>query len=171
MNLKWNYELTGDQRSNPVVDTADVYLPDKVRYPTDAELLTVFTTKAYTLQTWGRTRGVLEDDPHWIAVRGGTPLHYDPRYPRYSHHLKIRVDPGVSVRGLDLAELPLKRGTYYVLDARSPHQVVHEGEGEGWNVAASVDSKKVLLFEAVLPLLLAFVATSPFVKEGGKWTK
>ena len=167
-NLKWDHQLTGDQRANPVVETTFVELGGDVIYPTEQHLARVFQTDGFKLQTWGRRKDsdgktVLTNDPHWIAVKRGTPLHYDPKYPRYSHHLKIRVDDGIFVRGLDQVELELKRGTYYVLDAHSPHQVFHKNKFGQWNVAASIDSHEVIPQDEAVQTLLNFVRTASFV--------
>ena len=145
--VKWGSALKAGQRGNPVMYAAKVDLPYFVKVPTDSELEEIFKTKGFKLQTWGRSKGkdgkyIRENDPHWIGVRGGTPLHIDPAYPRYSHHLKVRVDDGISVRGMDKAELPLFRGVFYILDTHSPHQILNNNGG--WNVAVSIESKEML---------------------------
>lgn len=167
-NLKWDYELKEGQRSNPVVYTEHIDLPPSVIFPTEQHLSKVFKTDGFKLQTWGRSidsegKTILTNDPHWIAVKKGTPLHHDPKYPRYSHHLKLRVDDGIFVRGLDLEELELKRGTYYVLDAHSPHQVFHKSKQAVWNVAVSIDSHEVIDAKEAIPALIKFAETASIV--------
>jgi len=61
---------------------------------------------------------------HWLLTRGGTPLHTDPAYSRYSHQLVLRND-GNRVRGLRDSEPwhpAMVPGTFYALDTHSPHQ-------------------------------------------------
>ena len=171
-DLKWDHQLVNDQRSNPVVETQFVELSHKIIYPTERHLARVFETGGFKLQTWGRTVGedgktILTHDPHWIAVRRGTPLHYDPKYPRYSHHLKLRVDDGIFVRGIDKQELELRRGTYYVLDAHSPHQVFHKNKMAVWNVAVSIDSHEVIPAEKAISALINYAETAPFIPQSG----
>ncbi len=148
MDVKFDYKLSGDQRSNPVVFSTKIEIPKGIIFPTETHLRKAFKTdefrqKSTRLKTWGRTKGKLKDDPHWIAVRNGTPLHMDPPYPRYSHHLKIRVDNGIFVRGIDKSELMLETGTFYILDTHSPHQVFNKNKFDGWNVAISLDSDDI----------------------------
>tara|TARA_B100000519_G_scaffold200112_1_gene212614 strand:- start:4365 stop:4895 length:531 start_codon:yes stop_codon:yes gene_type:complete len=172
MNVGWSYELSDDQRPNPVVHVQQVALPEGIFFPTEQSLLKVFKTngfkpKAGRLKAWGRSRGddgkiKYKDDPHWIAVRNGTPLHLDPPYPRYSHHLKVRVDNAFFVRGIDQVELPLRRGTFYVLDTHSPHQVINKGMVDGWNVAVSIDSNSVWDSGKAISCCLEFALSNSF---------
>lgn len=150
MDVNWDYKISGDQRKNPVVHAEKIQLPSDIKFVTEQQLLGIFKTNKFKpkigrLKTWGRRKGddgkvIYENDPHWIAVRNGTPLHMDPPYPRYSHHLKIRADEGMFVRGLDKVELKLERGTFYILDTHSPHQVFNKNKYDVWNVAVSIDS-------------------------------
>jgi hypothetical protein len=169
MDIPWLYELKSGQLDCPIVHARRVKLPDSVPVPTEDELLTVFKTDGFKLQTWARTVGedgkiVKENDPHWIAVRGQTPLHLDPSYPRYSHHLKVRVDPGISARGLNKVELPLARGTFYVLDTHSPHQVMSKSK-TAWNVAVSIDSSEKLDFDEAFQRCLNYAMTHTVLDE------
>lgn len=150
-----------------MVHHEQVDLPGSLVLPTDEMLAKVFPRAGFSLQTWGRTQALeggvkLACDPHWIAVRGGTTLHLDPKYPRYSHHLKVRVDPDIICRGMDKTELKLVRGTFYILDAGSPHQVVCRGPGK-WNVAVSVDSDIVLNPREVIRACKLYALTTPFL--------
>lgn len=64
------------------------------------------------------------DGVHLLITRGGTPLHTDTAYARYSHQLVLRND-GNRVRGTDeTAEWhpPMTPGVMYALDTHSPHQ-------------------------------------------------
>lgn len=157
VDVAWTYELRGDQRANPVVHSEIVSLPDGFVCPTDEELLRVFRPKGHQLVTWGRTPGVRVNDPHWIGVRGTTPLHIDPGYPRYSHQLKVRVDPGIYAQGISREAIRLRRGLYYVLDTHSPHQVFRENRGAGmYNISLSIDHDDVLPAGETIERLLAY---------------
>jgi hypothetical protein len=162
MDLKWDVTMKPEWAENPVVHHQYVELSDSIKIPATEDLLKTFKTPAYTLQTWKRSKDItgktiLENDPHWIAVRGSTPLHIDPRYPRYSHHLKLRVDPGIAIRGHDKVELQLVRGLFYILDTHSPHQVT--APKGAWNVAVSIDSKTILPARATIAKCLMFAAS------------
>lgn len=182
MNLKWNHTLTGDQLADPVVHAETVDLPPLAICPTDEDMVTVadrLGVKKIGLQTWGRAvdaagKTILTGDPHWIAVQGSTPLHYDPRYPRYSHHLKVRVDDFTYVRGLAKTVWKLHRGLFYILDTHSPHQVFKAQRGgdwrtkPSWNIAASIDSHEVLHPAEIIPRLVGFILAEPFLPNGDK---
>lgn len=150
-DIKWGTPLKEDQRSNPAVFHTTVNLPSEIITPSNFDLMMAFQVEKFgkgkRLKTWGRKqengKTVLTDDPHWIAVRNGTPLHNDPKYPRYSHQLKIRVDAGTFVRGQDKKELELKRGVFYILDTHSPHQVFLKHKMDAWNVSISIDSHEM----------------------------
>ena len=173
-DVSWNYKLEGDQTANPVVFATQVDLPKRFIFPTEQMLLKAFKTDAFKpktgrLKTWGRSKGLdgkvqYEDDPHWIAVRNGTPLHTDPPYPRYSHHLKVRVDEGIFVRGLDKVELKLTTGTFYILDTHSPHQVFNKSPIDGWNVAVSIDSYRKWDPDEAIEACVDFATNNPFVE-------
>lgn len=150
-DIKWGTPLKEHQRSNPAVFHTNVNLPSEIITPSNFDLMMAFQVEKFgkgkRLKTWGRKqengKTVLTDDPHWIAVRNGTPLHTDPKYPRYSHQLKIRVDAGTFVRGQDKQELELKRGIFYILDTHSPHQVFLKHKMDAWNVSISIDSHEM----------------------------
>ena len=162
----WDSVLTKEQNENPVMYSAIVDLPEFIKAPTDQELENIFKTKGFKLQTWGRAKGkdgkdIKENNPHWIGVRGKTPLHTDPAYPRYSHHLKVRVDHGISVRGINKVELSLSRGIFYILDTHSPHQVLNENGG--WNIAVSIDCQKMLNPQDCVKRSMQYVAMSKII--------
>ena len=149
MDVKFDAPLKNDQKTNPAIFHTTIDLPSSIITPNEQQLREVFGVKDFTkakrLKTWGRSidkegNTILIDDPHWLAVRNGTPLHIDPKYPRYSHQLKIRVDFGTFVRGVDLEELELKRGVFYILDTHSPHQVFIKHKMDAWNISISIDS-------------------------------
>lgn len=140
-SVKWDMVLGKDQLPNPVVRSKVIDLPDTIgRYPEMLE--TMFPSNNHSLKTWGRTPGVTEMDPHWIGVRKPTPLHTDKAYPRWTHQIMVNVDAGFVLRGLNKVELPLQRGTYFVLDTHSPHQLWAESKVPQWYLALSVDTKQ-----------------------------
>jgi hypothetical protein len=174
MDIDWNYQLQDHQRDNPVVYSTKVKMNDQIAIPTNEQLCQVFGVESFRpggkrLKTWGRKvddngKTILENNPHLIAVKHGTPLHFDPKYPRYSHHLKIRVDPGVFVRGMNKKELALTRGVFYILDARSPHQVIHKHpDNDQWNVSLSIDSSEILHPAKTIMRLLMYGKAVDFV--------
>ena len=167
MDLPWTYELKDDQLSNPVVYHENIDLDSKkIFYPNENSILKVFKTDGFKLQTWGRTPNKLENDPHYNGVRKTTPLHIDPKYPRYSHHLKIRVDMGIGCRGLDKKELLFKRGTFYILDTHSPHQVFiapkYKVLNPTWNIAVSIDSYEKLEPKDAIEQCIEYALENPF---------
>ena len=169
-DVSWETPLRQGQRSNPVVYATQIELPKMIKIPSNEELETIFKTKGYKLQTWGRSKDktgkvIKTHDPHWSGVRNGTPLHTDFAYPRYSHHLKVRVDDGIIVRGLDKEELTLKRGTFYILDTHSPHQVLHKNKEAVWNVAVSIDSHTVLDPRECIKKSLQYAANTKITKR------
>jgi hypothetical protein len=74
------------------------------------------------LRSWGHDA----DGVHFLAVQGGTALHNDVAYTRYSHQLVLRND-GTRIRGEpdaapDNWHVPMKVGTLYWLDTHQLHQ-------------------------------------------------
>ena len=165
MDVGWDYQLKGDQRDHPVVFQKDVELPDGFILPTDEMLLKIFIGKGRAVKTWGRTPGVKAFDPHWIGIRGATTLHTDPAFPRYSHHLKIRVDEGISVRGLRKEQFTLRRGLFYILDAHSPHQILSEKDRLAFNIAISMDSSAPLEVAGTIRALIKYGQTAKFLPD------
>lgn len=172
MDVNWDIKLKNDQRSNPAVFHTKIELPREIPIPTEIQLRKVFEvtefSKAKRLKTWGRSIDsngdtILIDDPHWIAVRNGTPLHIDPKYPRYSHQLKIRVDHGTFVRGVDKEELMLERGVFYILDTHSPHQVFLKHKQDAWNISISIDSWNMWEPQTAINTLLDWGIKSDFI--------
>jgi hypothetical protein len=111
--------LRTDQLSVPVrwLVTVSVRLPEV----SDEELEPAFGPgRSRKLKSWGHDEGGV----HWLVTRGGTDLHTDPTYLRYTHHLVVRND-GFRIRGFsDEAHPPMVPGTMYCLDTHSPHEVV-----------------------------------------------
>ena len=170
MDIKWDTPLRDGQKDHPVVYSTFVDLPKDVFFPDNLSLKLIFKTDGYKLQTWGRSKDsdgktILTNDPHWIAVRKSTPLHFDPKYPRYSHHLKVRVDDGIYVRGKAKKELKLERGTFYILDAHSPHQVFQKKDTAVWNVAVSIDSHTILDAKETINKCIEYARTAPFYNK------
>lgn len=146
------YELNEDQREWPLVWVVNRFsaLPPKRERPdvTDGVLELAFGEgKSRKIKSWGH---VGEDQAHWLVTRGGTPMHTDPAYLRYTHHLILRND-GWRLRGFkdDEHADPLTVGVMYCLDAHSPHQVVPDPRlafpgKPGYKVQAAVDKGEPL---------------------------
>ena len=133
--------------------------------PTDAEMEQIFVKKASKVRTWNRRhtpQGVAlkVNDPHWLAVKKGVQCHIDTGFPRYSHQLKVRVDPNTFITGNDEIQYPLVRGLYYILDAHSPHEVLATGADSFWNVTAAIDHNIQLNPDTTLKRLLEYVKTN-----------
>lgn len=79
---------------------------------------------ANRLRTFGHVGGEKGEPgvPHWIATRGGTPMHHDPAYPRWSIQVAI-FNVGLALMGLDGYPVVPPPGWAYLLDTHSPHQV------------------------------------------------
>ena len=160
MNVSWSYQLKPTQLANPVIYHEMVELPEGLQVPDDSTLQEIFPGGNHSLKTWGRTEGTLVFDPHWIGVRKQTPLHIDPRYPQYSHHLVLRADD-LYLWGMSKTSLDIKRGSFYILDGHSPHQLCEhprpKGSAPAWYVAVSMDSQKTPIEpEVAIPQLLAY---------------
>ena len=165
MNWPWAKPLTPNMIPNPVLYMQNVPMGDDVCWPSDESLAEIFPTPSHSLKTWNRTEGVKELDPHWIGVRKQTPLHYDPAYPRYTHHLLVRVD-GFVLRGINQVETPrLGRGAYLVLDTHSPHQLFAKNKTDMWYVAASSDDHVIHPPEEMIPWLVGY-ATENTISAG-----
>ena len=164
------------QLTNPVIEHALVPLPADVLTPSVEDLRQVFPGAKQSLKTWGRTPGVLNGvEPHWIGVHKQTPLHVDPMYPRYTHHLLLRVDD-FALRGVDKVGCPLIRGSYVVVDTHSPHQLFARTKSAVWYLAVSMDSPVKLPRTEVLPALIRYAKTAPLLTDeivrpnnGGRW--
>ena len=162
---KFDVPLKDFQISNPVVAITELELSDMYINPSNEMLENLFPVKSkQSLRTWGRTKGEHADlDPHWMRIKRGTPLHTDPLYQRYSHHFVLKAD-SYGLRGHDKVETKIKRGTVYVLDVHSPHQVTYHDENNYWYISVSLDHETILPFEQVVPILVNYALTAPFIK-------
>lgn len=151
--------LAGDQRAFPLVwvEKATGMPPVDT---SDATLELAFGEGgSRKIKSWGH-RGDM--DVHWLVTRAGTPLHTDPAYPRYTHHLILRND-GFKLAGLEDPEdaVPLKRGVYYCLDAHSPHVVLKDQriaalrlDPPKYKVQVAFDDNRAWSPEEALPVLI-----------------
>jgi|SRR5215472_19585 len=115
-----------------------------------------------TLRSFGHDA----DGVHWLLTRGGTPLHHDPAYARYSHQLVLRND-GNRLRGLPRYDdeeswhPPLRPGIMYALDTHSPHQGLPDRRMDPPPVVTklviAVDRDELLTPAAAWPLLSRLV--------------
>jgi hypothetical protein len=159
MNIKRDYVLKDWQRASPFVWLEK---PAGVRAFSPLLALELLAAKfgpdqGHRLQTWQRNE-VDPDGPHLIGVRGGGPMHTDPRYPRYTHQLVLYND-GIGVWGWSKeVGVALTPGHVFCVDTHSPHQVIPDaraGRGKHY-LAASLDRKEPAPLAEVLPLLAAF---------------
>ena len=157
MNHKWDYELTGDQLSNPVIYSEANIQGITANFDEEA-VLQVLTNKGHQLKTWGG--GNSTSEAHWIGVKKSTPLHTDPHYPRYTHHLMFHVDK-FGLRGMDKESIELKNNQYLVIDTHSPHQLHSLERGATYYIAASIDSHEILDKDLVIPKLIDFINNNP----------
>ncbi len=166
MNHAWSYNLAPTQRANPVVYQREVQLPENFIYPEIEVLEKIFSGKGPLIKTWGHEVGQKEFDPHWIGTRGRKRLHSDPAYPRYSHHLKIRVDEGIYVWGLSREKLFLRRGLFYILDAHSPHEIgTGPANPDGFNIGIAIDASAPLEVLGVIARLVKFGQSNSFLSK------
>jgi hypothetical protein len=167
MNVKWDYQLKDWQKSNPVMQ---VYrdIPGVTFQFNEAEVREVLTSKGHQLKTWGGSESTSE--PHWIGVTKQTPLHTDPRYPRYTWHLLVKVDNFV-LRGMDKEECVLKDNMIILLDTHSPHQLFAKDKLAVYYLAVSIDSKTILPFDEVKDQLIHYANTQPVNINKGRITK
>ena len=114
--------------------------------------------KGRRIRSWGKT-----DDfsPHFLATRSGTPMHTDPRYPRYTWHL-ILHNGGYRIRGLADIEVPtLVPNTMYQLDTHSPHEVTIDQrlpQVNHYKLQMAIDSKTPIPREIAAERILDYVA-------------
>jgi hypothetical protein len=118
-------ELGQDQAAMPVLWLTSTLAVDKATgdYSDEALARLLPAGRGRVLRSFGHDG----DGVHWLLTRGGTALHSDPAYARYSHQLVLRND-GNRLRGLprfDAEEFwhpPMVAGMMYALDTHSPHQ-------------------------------------------------
>jgi hypothetical protein len=174
MDHPWHKPLKETQTDNPIIFHADVGA-DRLPEITVEQLEQVFPSRKHSLKTWGRAgestiqdfrkkNRVLEHDPHWIGVRKQTPLHTDPSYPRFSHHLIVKVDD-FYLQGMNRVEVPIHRGMFYILDGHSPHQLTAYSKASEWYLAISVDAKEPLPPDLVIESIRQYAETAPFLPE------
>jgi hypothetical protein len=119
-------DLREDQRINPIVWAR--IPPDAVteRLPKiDASFFEELwgAGRSRRIKTWGHLDGPLS--AHWLALRGGTTLHTDPAFSRYSCQLQL-YNEGFYTHGLDEDPEhypPFTKGVVALLDTHSPHRV------------------------------------------------
>lgn len=162
MDVKWDYQLKQDQRSNPVIYKTLVDLDENFMKITREMVDNIFLyTKSQSLKTWGYSERS-KDDPHFIGVKGSTTLHTDPRYSRYTHQLKIYVDGDFYTWGLNKEKTYLKRGLFYILDTHSPHQVVSESK-DTYNISISMDKNDIIHPNEALNIIMNWGMKADFM--------
>lgn len=165
MNVTKSYVMKPWQTGQPILHHEIVDIPTGIRFPDDEALGRIFPGDNHSLKTWGRAGDERTLDPHWIGVRKPTPMHMDPAYPRYSHHLVLRCD-GMWLWGWDQERLPIERGSFFILDGHSPHQLCSERRPKGspapWYVAVSYDTSDAPAAPSeVIPTLINYALNAP----------
>jgi hypothetical protein len=157
-------ELRPGQVAVPVLWTVRTRTPATGDY-SDAVLARLLPGgRGRSLKTFGHD----PDGVHWLLTRGGTTLHYDPAYARYSHQLVVRND-GNRLRGLPRFEgdpatwhPPLVPGVMYALDTHSPHHGVPDPRMDPppvvLKLCIAVDRDEPLSPAEAFPLLARYLA-------------
>ena len=162
MNVSWDTPLKPWQKANPIVEARVLEIDNRWQVPSTRDLLRVFPA-GHSLKTWGKGLGTDHHlSAHWIGVKKQTPIHTDPKYPRYTHHLILRADNFV-LRGIDKVECPVVRGSYIVADTHSPHQLFAKSKDALWYVGVSVDADEPMPADMVLPRLFDYAINAPFL--------
>lgn len=157
MNVSWDIQLKDWQKTNPIVEA---YRNIKgITFEFDEQKTReVLVMKGHQLKTWGGTESTSE--PHWIGVTKQTPIHTDPRYPRYSWQLIVHVDNFV-LRGIDKVETALEKNMLVLVDTHSPHQLLAKDTDAVYYIACSMDSKTILSKDEVLSKLRNYANNTP----------
>jgi len=163
MDVKWDYKIDEGYHYNPILNVEENVYSDFLF--SEDDLLSVLTNKGSQLKTWGCSSST--SDPHWIGVKKSTPLHVDPKYPRYTYHLILKVDD-FALRGINKEELILKEGMFIELDTHSPHQLISKKRGATYYLAASIDSSFRLDLNNAKKKLVNFVKSNPDIRTNTK---
>jgi len=159
MTWPWDKPLKDGQMLNPILNS----VPNTSGYRftwNEEKFLSVFSSpNKHQLKTWGNADKTSE--PHWIGVIKPTPLHTDPRYPRYTWHLLVHVDTRFVIRGINKVETNLVNGYMIELDTHSPHQLHALSKEAKYYFAASIDSKERIPYQVARQKLIRFVNTNP----------
>lgn len=153
------YQLKQNENANPILYNSieDLELPI-----IDLQILkTIFPHNKHQLKTWGN---ISTSECHFIAVQKQTPLHTDKGFPKYTHHLILYVDNFI-LRGLDKQELPIQRGTYFVLDGHSPHQLLAKQKDARYYLAVSYDSQKFEHKDFVISKMIEYLKTANILEN------
>jgi len=183
VEIKPGHTLTGDQRADPIVWVARTPVCGwPLNVHTDTETLAAYlgTKGGMKLRSFGHDP---ETGVHWLLTKGGTTLHADIGFLRYSHQLCLRVDSN-RIRGL--ADKPtawpvFEPGIMYCLDTHSPHQGLPDprrpGQRPWWKAVIAADRDEILQPQEAWALLSPYLArqitdTPPALVKAGaspKW--
>lgn len=156
---------------NPIVFHTKVELPEELICPTNEQLAIAlapdlgsvpnrleFGPEVGCISMWGasvdksnyfKPSAIKSNEPHWLATVNGIEMHDDLNMPKYVYCLKIRVDAGNYVKGKDGTELKLERGTFYILDCHTPHEIFIkpeevDGDDASYNVSIVIDTNDII---------------------------
>lgn len=118
-----DHQLTDSERAQPLLWQVEVKGLDITPDTSDWAMRQVLGDgNARALKSFGHD----SDGVHYLLLRGGTGLHTDTAYTRYTHQLVLRND-GTRIRGLAVNDgpetwpPPMYPGVMYCLDTHSPH--------------------------------------------------
>lgn len=168
-DFKPGTELRDDQRVNPIVWA-------RIPPPSIVDALPKISAEFFD-ELWGpgrsrriKTWGHLGDklSAHYLALRGGTTLHTDPAFARYSAQLQLYND-GWITHGVDEDPEhypPFTKGVVVLLDTHSPHKVAPDprlpsAERPSCKMSCAIDSVEEPEPAEAIALLLERIAAGP----------
>jgi hypothetical protein len=157
MNTKKDYILKDWQLPNPII--AVFRNIEGIGFEFDKEAWdSIFSSNGHQLKTWGAESS---SEAHFIGVKKQTPLHTDPRYPRYTWQLVLYCDDFCLV-GMSGEETKVNAGTLFLLDTHSPHRLAKKSKDAEIYLAVSIDSKDIVEKDIVLPKLISYANSQDF---------
>lgn len=180
-NLTKDHQLREGDRVNPLLWLHQPPPGWRTRVRTDDRTLAkIIPGSGRALKSWGHN----EAGVHWLATRGGTGLHDDRAYLRYTHQLVLRND-GNRIRGLPEHDDPeswhpiMVPGTLYCLDTHSPHQGLSDTRVQGppgiarVKVVIAVDREEplapVVAWDMLSLFLMRQLTDDPVTVRPPKW--
>lgn len=163
MEFKPGTPLRADQARNPIttLGTVEMPLPD---VEADFFIRLFGPGRSKRIKTWGHLGGPLS--AHYLATRGGTPLHTDPAYARFSVQMQLHNE-GFYTHGLDEdpeAYPVLRPGVVVLLDTHSPHKVAPDPRLEQTGLhkmSVAIDYKDAPDPEEAIGKLIARILHAP----------
>ncbi len=156
MNTPEDYQLSSDQTDSPILYHSGIDLSKTV---TLADMRKIFPGKSHQLTTWSKDfRGC-----HYIGVQHETPMHTDPKCPRYSYQIILYCD-GFGIQGLNKKPVSVWPEQFIELDTHSPHQLVEMQDSAQYYLAASFDSHVRADRQKIATMLTSFLMQTQIYK-------